>query len=141
MQDVDQVTGQIIDAALQLHRHLGPGLMESVYSVLLARSLQNRGLIVEREKTISFEYDGTRFENGLRLDLLVENRVIVELKSVDKLAPIHTKQVLTYLRVLDLRVGLVMNFGAPTFREGLKRVVNDHIPAPNSPLRVYQPRS
>jgi GxxExxY protein len=141
MQDVDQVTGRIIDAALQLHRHLGPGLMESVYSVLLARSLQQRGLVVEREKTISFEYDGIRFENGLRLDLLVEDRVIVELKSVDKLAPIHAKQVLTYLRVLDLRVGLLMNYGAPTVREGLKRVVNDHIPLPNSPLRVHQPRS
>ena len=141
MQDIDQVTGQIIHAALQLHRHLGPGLMESVYSVLLARSLQQRGLLVEREKTISFEYDGIRFENGLRLDLLVENRVIVELKCVDKLAPIHTRQVLTYLRVLDLHVGLLMNFGAPTFREGLRRVVNEHIPTPNSPLRVYQPRS
>ena len=141
MQDIDQVTGQIIHAALQLHRHLGPGLMESVYSVLLARSLQQRGLLVEREKTISFEYDGIRFENGLRLDLLVENRVIVELKCVDKLAPIHTRQVLTYLRVLDLHVGLLMNFGAPTFREGLRRVVNDHIPSSNSPLRVYQPCS
>ena len=136
MQDVDQVTGVIVDTALHLHMHLGPGLMESVYSVLLARSLEKRGLMVEREKKISFEYDGIRFEDGLRLDLLVEDRVIVELKSIDKLAPVHTKQVLTYLRLLDLRVGLLMNFGAPTFREGLRRVVNAHTPAPNSPLRV-----
>jgi GxxExxY protein len=138
MRDVDQITGEIIDAALQLHMRLGPGLLESVYSILLAKTLEQRGLTVEREKAISFEFDGIRFEEGLRLDLLVEDRVVVELKSVEKLAPVHSKQVLTYLRLLDLRVGLLINFGAPTFKEGLQRVVNAYAPSADSPLRINQ---
>jgi GxxExxY protein len=139
--DVDHITGEIIDAAYQLHRGLGPGLLESVYSILLERMLARRGLTVEREKRLTFEFDGIRFEDGLRLDLLVENSVVVELKSVEKLVPVHAKQILTYLRVLDLRVGLIINFGAPTFKEGVQRVVNAHTPTPNSPLRLNQKRA
>lgn len=138
MRDIDQITGEIIDTALKLHARLGPGLLESVYSILLTRSLQLRGLAVEREKEVPFEFDGVRFEEGLRLDLLVENRVVVELKSVEKLAPVHSKQILTYLRLLDLRVGLLINFGAPTFKEGLKRVVNAYASTADSPLRINQ---
>ena len=138
MRDIDQITGEIIDAAFKLHARLGPGLLESVYSILLTRSLQLRGLTVEREKEVSFEFDGVRFEEGLRLDLLVENRVVVELKSVERLAPVHSKQILTYLRLLDLRVGLLINFGAPTLKEGLQRVVNAYTTTVDSPLRINQ---
>jgi iron complex transport system substrate-binding protein len=138
MREVDQITAEIVDAAYQLHRRIGPGLMESVYSSLLAQMLAQRGLHVERERKLTFEVDGLRFEDGLRLDLLVDGRVIVELKSIEKLAPVHSKQFLTYLRVLDLRVGLLINFGAPTLKEGIQRVVNAHRPSPASPLRLNQ---
>jgi len=98
-----------------------------------------RGLKVERQKVVSFEYDGMRFEEGLRLDLLVEDSVIVELKSVEKLAPVHPKQLLTYLRLMNLPVGLLINFGAGTFKEGVQRVVNNYRSFSTSPrLRVNQ---
>jgi iron complex transport system substrate-binding protein len=139
MKELDDVTGNIVDAALRIHRGLGPGLLESVYETVLARELARRGFGVERQKVVRFEYDGMTFEEGLRLDLLVEGRVVVELKSVERLAPVHGKQVLTYLRLLNLPVGLLINFGAATLREGLHRVVND-LPASASPrLRVNRP--
>ena len=136
MKDTDQITAEIVDAAYQLHRRIGPGLLESVYASLLKQMLERRGLVVEKEKVASFEFDGIRFDDGLRLDLLVEGRVAVELKSVEKLAAVHLKQLLTYLRLLDLRVGLLINFGAPTLKEGLRRVVNSYTAAPGSPLRL-----
>ena len=91
-----------------------------------------------RQKAVPFEYDGLRFDEGLRVDLLVEDRVVVEIKSVERLAPVHCKQVLTYLRLLHLPVGLLVNFGAPTLRDGLRRVVNNYVPSGPSPLRVNQ---
>jgi iron complex transport system substrate-binding protein len=122
--EIDDVTGAIVDSAYKIHVGLGPGLLESVYEAVLAKSLERSGLKVERQKAITFNYDGMVFEEGFRVDLLVENAVIVELKSVEKLAPVHRKQVLTYLRLMDLRVGLLINFGAPTLKEGLKRIAN-----------------
>jgi iron complex transport system substrate-binding protein len=122
--EIDDVTGAIVDSAYKIHVGLGPGLLESVYEAVLAKSLERSGLKVERQKAITFNYDGMVFEEGFRVDLLVENAVIVELKSVEKLAPVHSKQVLTYLRLMDLRVGLLINFGAPTLKEGLKRIAN-----------------
>ncbi len=124
MDDINQITGEIVDCAYRLHNRLGPGLMESVYQTVLAQALEQRGLRVEREKAVSFEYDGMRFENGFKVDLLVERRVVVELKSVEKLAPVHAKQVLTYLRLLDQPVGLLINFGAARLNDGLHRIVN-----------------
>ena len=124
MRDIDEVTGQIVDTAYRLHTDLGPGLMESVYEAVLARRLEQRGLRVERQKPISFEFDGMRFDEGFRADLIVEERVVIELKSVERLAPVHAKQLLTYLKLLDLPVGFVINFGAAHLREGLKRIVN-----------------
>ncbi|MCK6487676.1 MAG: GxxExxY protein [Planctomycetes bacterium] len=121
---INDLTGIIIDTALVIHRDLGPGLLESVYESVLSRSLERRGLHVERQKIVAFTYDGMAFDDGLRLDLLVEGRVIVELKSVEKLAPVHSKQVLTYLRLMHLEVGLLINFGAATLKEGLHRIVN-----------------
>lgn len=123
--DTDRVTGEIIDAAIRLHRHLGPGLLESVYQAVLARDLKRRGLEVERNVGVTFQYDGMVFEDSLRLDLLVERRVIVELKSVETLAPVHWRQVVTYLRLMNLQVGLLINFGGATLKEGLHRILND----------------
>ena len=121
---INDITGTIIDCALAIHKDLGPGLLESVYEAVLARSLERRGLRVDRQQVIRFEYDGMVFDEGFRLDLLVEGQVVVELKSVEKIAPVHSKQVLTYLRLMHLQVGLLINFGAPTLKEGLHRIVN-----------------
>jgi len=136
MKPLDEITGAIVDASMKIHRDLGPGLLESVYEAVLARALMQQGFRVERQKVIRFEYDGMVFEEGFRADLLVDDRVIVELKSVETLAPVHGKQLLTYLRLMNLPVGLLINFGAATLKEGLRRIVN-HLPPSESPnLRV-----
>lgn len=136
MRELDEITGGVIDAAMKIHRELGPGLLESVYEAVLARALERRGFLVVRQKVIRFEYDGMVFEEGFRIDLLVEDRVVVELKSVEKLAPVHSKQLLTYLRLMNLSVGLLLNFGAPTLKEGLHRVVNNLSPSASPRLRA-----
>lgn len=124
----DPITAEIVDASYKLHIALGPGLLESVYETVLARDLERRGLKVERQKPLSFEYEGMRFDDALRADLLINDCVIVEIKSVEKILPVHPKQVLTYLRLLNLQVGLLVNFGAPTMKEGLNRIVNGYRP-------------
>lgn len=129
MNDIDGVTGEVVDAAVRLHRRLGPGLLESVYLTLLAADLERRGLAVQRQVTVGFEYDGLVFDRGLRLDLLVNELVIVEIKSVERLHQVHYRQILTYLRLLRLPVGLLINFGGATLKEGLRRVVNDYQPS------------
>jgi iron complex transport system substrate-binding protein len=134
--ELDDITGTIVDAAVKIHIALGPGLLESVYEAVLARALEKRGLRVERQKTIRFEYDGMIFDEGFRLDLLVEDCVVVELKSVEKIVPIHGKQLLTYLRLMRQPVGLLLNFGAPTLKEGLQRIVNSLEPSASPRLRV-----
>jgi len=136
--EIDDITAEIVDAAVKLHVRLGPGLLESVYEAVLARELVRRGLSVQRRKPIGFEFDGLWFEEGLRVDLLVNGLVVVALKSVEKVAPVHAKQVLTYLRLLGLRVGLLINFGAATMKEGLQRIVNDYTPSASPRLRVRQ---
>lgn len=128
MTEVNEISRVVVDAAYGIHRRLGPGLLESVYEALLAQALEKRGLSVKRQTAIPFEYEGLRFEDGLRVDLLVGGLVVVELKSVEKLAPVHAKQVLTYLRVLNLPIGLLINFGAATFKEGIRRVANSYAP-------------
>lgn len=138
MHELDDITEAIIDSAVQIHRALGPGLLESVYTAVLARAIERRGLHVERHKAIRFEYDGMVFEDAFRIDLLVDARVVVELKSVERLAAVHSKQLLTYLRLMNLQVGLLINFGSATLKEGLRRVVNQ-LPSSASPrLRVNQ---
>jgi len=112
-----------------------------VYEVVLAHQLQQRGLHVERQKTVPIVYAGLYFDEGFRADLLVENVLLLELKSVQTLAPVHTKQVLTYLRLLDLRLGLLINFGAALFKDGVERIVNHHAPTSSSRLRINQARS
>lgn len=139
--DVDEITGEIVDAAVKVHAGLGPGLLESVYEMILSRELERRGLKVRCQEPVAFQFDGMYFPEGFRFDLLVEDLVIVELKSVEKLAPVHSKQVLTYLRLLNLHVGLLINFGGATLKEGLHRIVNNYVPSPSAPprLRVNDP--
>jgi GxxExxY protein len=133
---LEELSTIVVDAAFHIHRALGPGLLETVYEAVLTRSLEKRGLRVERQKAVTFEYDGICFVDGLRVDLLVEARLVVEVKSTEKIAPVHLKQVLTYLRLLDLRLGLLVNFGTPTFKEGCRRIVNRHETFASSRLRV-----
>lgn len=113
----------IIGAAIAVHRHLGPGLLESAYRECLCCELRLRGLAVERERVVPLVYKGTRVDVGYRADLIVNERVLVELKCVEKLAPIHTSQVVTYLRLCGLHVALLMNFNVPFLREGIVRFV------------------
>ena len=124
MRDLNLISGKIVDAAFHIHSALGPGLLESVYEVILARELEKRGLQVERQKPVPIVFDGLRFDEGFRADLIVENCVVVELKSVEEIARVHAKQLLTYLRLLDFRLGLLINFGAPVIKDGIRRIVN-----------------
>ena len=124
MKDLNIISGAIVDAAFHVHSTLGPGLLESVYEVVLSHELEKRGLKVERQRPIPIEYDGIRFEEGFRADLIVEDCVVVELKSVEELARVHSKQLLTHLRLLDYRLGLLINFGAPVIKDGIRRIVN-----------------
>ena len=141
VREIDDVTGIVVDAAFKIHTGLGPGLLESVYEAVLARELERRGLSVQRQVSVSFEFDGMHFDEGFRVDLLVEGDVVVELKSVEKLAPVHSKQLQTYLRLLNLPVGLLINFGGATLKEGLHRIVNNHHPSPTpSPSPSASPR-
>lgn len=121
---------------MQIHRQLGPGLLESVYEAVLAQLLKRRGLQVERQHTVAFEFDEMMFEEGFRVDMLVERWVVVELKSVEKLAPVHGKQLLAYLRLMNLQVGLLINFNSAYLKDGLHRVVNNLSPSASPRLRV-----
>ncbi len=136
MRDIEEIAATAIDCGLRVHRELGPGLFESVYEAVMAAVLTREGLAVERQKPIPLEFDGMALGEGFRADLLVEKRVLIEIKSIDRLAPVHSRQLLTYLRLTKQPIGLLMNFGGETFREGLKRVVNNHDPFAPSRLRV-----
>ncbi len=120
----NQIATQIVDACYKIHTTLGPGLLESAYEIVLFHELRKRGLKVERQVSVPILYDGVRIEEGFRADLIVENLVIVELKSVEELARVHGKQLLTYLRLADKRLGLLVNFGAELIKDGIKRVAN-----------------
>ena len=120
-----------------MHKELGPGLLESVYEVVLAQHLTKRGLRVERQKPITFTLDETTFADAFRIDILVESTLLIEVKSLEQMHPIHNKQLLTYLRLMKLPLGFLMNFGAPTFKEGIRRIANDYWPdrLPQHPAR------
>ena len=122
--DTNQITGQIVDAAMKVHTVLGPGLLESAYEACLRVELQRRGLRVLQQPTLPVMYEGELIDLGYRLDLLVEDTVIVELKTVEKFTPIHEAQLLSYLKLSKKRVGLLLNFKVPHFRDGIKRMVN-----------------
>jgi len=123
-EELERIAKDVVDAAMKLHIALGPGLLESVYTVLLERKLQDRGYAVEREKAIPVEFEGVKFEMGFRANLIINGCFIVELKSVERLAPVHAKQLLTYLKLTGMRLGLLINFGEERLRDGIKRVAN-----------------
>jgi GxxExxY protein len=118
-----ELTGQIIAAAIEVHRGLGPGLLESAYQACLAQEFTVRGLSFEQEKPLPVEYKGVRVDCGYRLDFLAAGRVVVELKTVDAIAPVHEAQLLTYLKLTGCRVGLLINFNVPVLKNGIKRRV------------------
>ena len=138
MSDLEELARQAVDCGFRIHKELGPGLLESVYETLLAADLSRKGLIVDRQKPIDFEFGGMCFRDSFRLDLMLEGRLIIEIKSVDQLAPVHGRQLLTYLRLAKPPLGLLMNFGGEVFRGGVKRVVNNHACFAPSRLRVNQ---
>ena len=120
----NEIAKQIMDASFDIHRNLGPGLLETVYEVILTKKLTEMGLGVERQVSVPIRFEGVAFDEGFRADLIVEEKVIVELKSVEHLQPVHAKQLLTYLRLTGLRLGLLINFGESLLKHGFKRVVN-----------------
>jgi len=121
--EIDRVAREIVDAAVEVHRALGPGLLESVYEACLEHELKSRGMAVRRQVQLPVEYKGTQIEAGMRLDLLVGDRVVVELKSVEELAPVHKAQVLTYLKLTGYRLGLLLNFNVVLMRDGIQRSI------------------
>ena len=141
MKDIDAISGDVLDLALRVHRELGPGLLESVYEVILSGRLAAMGYAVSRQHPVDIIFDGQCFLAAFRVDLLVDGRLVVEIKSVDRVAAVHGKQLLTYLRLLKQPVGLLINFGGDTLKEGVRRVVNDHRPSASPRLRVNQPSS
>jgi GxxExxY protein len=138
VKDIEEVSGDVLNVALQLHRQLGPGLIESVYESILSAKLMEMGYPVARQRAIDIEFEGLRFDAAFRIDLLVDERLLVEIKSVDQLHPAHAKQLLTYLRLTRQPVGLLINFGGATLKEGVRRLVKDYRPSTSPRLRANQ---
>lgn len=122
--EAERLARLAVDAAFHLHHDLGPGLIESVYETLLTVRLERAGVKVDRQKPIDIDYEGIHFRGAFVADLILNDRLLIELKSVERTAPVHVKQVLTYIRLMHLPLGLLLNFGTATFREGVRRVVN-----------------
>ena len=120
----NEIAKIVVDACFKIHTKLGPGLLESVYETILEYELKKRGLKVERQVDIAVAYEGLNFDVGFRADLIVENDVTLELKSVEQTAPVHRKQVLTYLKLTEMKLGLLINFGSPLIKDGIARLVN-----------------
>ena len=120
----NQLTNEIIGSAIEVHRNLGPGLLESTYEECLAFELLERNMIVKRQHEIPVLYKGKQLKQNYRIDILVNNKVIVELKSIKKIEPIHAAQLLTYLKLANKRYGLLLNFNVPVMRQGIKRLLN-----------------
>ncbi len=120
----NEISQQIVDACYKIHTTLGPGLLETVYEVVLYHELKKRGLKVERQVAIPIKWENLHFDEGFRADLIVEDKVIIELKSVESFNPVHGKQLLTYLKLMDKKLGLLVNFGIELIKDGIKRVVN-----------------
>ena len=121
----NEISAVVLDSAMVVHRTLGPGLLESVYSKALALELRSRGLVVDVEVPVDIFYKGEALGLGFRADLIVGGKVLVELKSVEIMLPVHRKQVLTYLRAKDFKLGLLINFGAPLLKDGFERIANN----------------
>ena len=122
--DINVLSGAVVDECIRIHRNLGPGLLESVYEIVLAAALERRGLRVDRQVPVDIEYDGMRFPVAFRADLLIDDRLVLEIKSVERLANVHAKQLLTYLRLMNRPLGLLLNFSGETMKEGIRRIAN-----------------
>jgi iron complex transport system substrate-binding protein len=120
--EINRITGVIVEAAYRIHEEAGPGLLESVYERILADVLTGKGFAVERQVTIPIHFAGIVYDEAFRADIVVENRVIIEIKSVDRLAPVHKKQVLTYLKLSGIKVGLLINFGGEYLKGNIERL-------------------
>ena len=129
MNSLDIVSGTVLDLSIKMHRDLGPGLLESVYETVLAAKLAKLGYSVERQRPVDIEFEDMRFEAAFRIDLLVNGRLLIEIKSVERLNAAHAKQLLTYLRLTKQPLGLLINFGGATLREGFRRLVNEYDPS------------
>lgn len=138
MKELDEITGDVLDIALRMHRDLGPGLLESVYETVLASKLQQVGYTVLQQHPVDITFENIAFRAAFRIDLLIDDRLLVEIKSVEQLHAAHAKQLLTYLRLTKQPVGLLINFGGATLKEGFRRIVNDYTPSASSRLRVNQ---
>jgi GxxExxY protein len=130
----NEIGDRVSDVAFSLHRDLGPGLLESVYEVLLAHAIVESGLRVQRQVVIPIHYKGIQLDEGFRADLIVENSVILELKSVERTNPAHKKQLLTYLKLSGLKLGYLLNFGEALMKDGITRIINGQL-SPCSPCR------
>ena len=136
--DVEELSAIAVDCGLQVHKDLGLGMLESAYEAVLAHLLMKKGLSVERQKVIPITYTGLEIEQGFRADLIIENQLLIELKTVERLSLVHARQVRTYLKFTGLHVGLLMNFSSEKFTDGLKRIVNNHFATQNSRLDINQ---
>ncbi|MCB9182633.1 MAG: GxxExxY protein [Flavobacteriales bacterium] len=123
----NELSELIIEAAIEVHRELGPGLLESIYELCLAQELREHGVEVTQQMAVPIIYKGRRMPNDLRLDLLVDDRIIVEVKAVEEFHPVHQAQLLTYLKLTDKRVGLLLNFNSPVITKGIKRMMNGYL--------------
>ena len=128
--ELEALVRRVIDLGFGLHRDLGPGLLESAYELILFEKLRQQGIDVRRQVPICVNYDGIFIENAFKVDLLVEDRLVVELKSAERALPVHGKQVLTYLRLMNLPLGLLINFGQTLFKDGIKRITNAYDAGP-----------
>jgi GxxExxY protein len=133
--EINDITGSIIEEAIKIHNDLGPGLLESVYEEILAYRLNKRGLSVNRQVPIPVYYDDIKMEVGFRADLIINNKVIVEIKSVETIIAVHPKILLTYLKLTGITVGLLINFNEAVLKTGIKRIVNNYIPATSASQR------
>ena len=124
--EIEVIARDVVNTGFEIHRDIGPGLLESAYEALMASILTQRGYSVQRQVPVQMNYRGVVVNNAFKVDLLINSSLVVELKSVERLAAVHGKQVLTYLRLMRLPLGLLMNFGETTFKSGLRRIANDY---------------
>lgn len=124
--ELERLAREVVDCGFRLHADLGPGLLESVYELLLVEAFKERAISCRRQVPVPIRYKGVVIENAFKIDLLVEERLVIELKSTEQHAPVHAKQLTTYLRLMDLPLGILMNFGQATFKAGVRRIANDY---------------
>jgi GxxExxY protein len=141
MIDLDRLTGRVLDISIGIHRAFGSGMLESVYERVLANKLRDEGYETAQQVLLDIEYEDIRFDGAFRIDILVEGKLLIEIKSVERLLPVHSKQLLTYLRLSQRPVGLLINFGGEKLMDGYKRLVNDYRPSALSPSSASSART